>query len=152
MREVIWLVAMLAFCILTGCDTGPVEPNPGEGEIDVIDPVSHPNAGAPVGVVYFRIRNNALSPDRLIRVETPAASKAELHETIANGDLMRMVHRPDGFEVSAGGELVFESGGKHVMLTGLVAQLKEGSSIELDLVFERAGAVRAVVPIRPRAY
>jgi len=143
---------MLVFCILTGCDTGPAEPNPGEREIDVFDPVSHPNAGAPVGVVYFRIRNNALSPDRLIRVETPAASKAELHETVANGDLMRMIHRPDGFEISAGGELVFESGGKHVMLTGLVGQLKEGSSIKLDLVFARAGAVHVVVPIRPRAY
>lgn len=126
----------------------------GEGEpaaIEVLQARTHPNAGVPVGVVYLQLHNRANHDDRLLRVETKAAKRAELHESVAEGDRVRMRHHPEGFPVAAGGELLLQPGGKHVMLMQLAQDLEVGGSIEITLVFERAGRLDVHVPVQPRA-
>lgn len=118
--------------------------------LEISDAISHPNAGAAVGVIYLRIINHSNRSDRLIAVHSPAANGAELHETVVDGDFVRMKHRPRGFEIAAGGELVLESGGKHIMLTQLKRPLESGGSIDLELIFEHADKVVVKVPIQPR--
>jgi len=127
----------------------PIDAKP-EFAIEITDAVSHPNAGAAVGVIYLRIINHSNRNDRLIAVHSPAANMAELHETVVDGDFVRMKHRPGGFEIAAGGEIVLESGGKHIMLMQLKSPLESGDSIDLELIFEHADKVLVKVPIRPR--
>ncbi len=97
------------------------------------------------GAVYFEVVNPGATSDRLVRVETSAASAAETHETIDDGGVMRMRPRPEGFEVPAGGTLRLAPGGKHLMLVDPKpidrASPTEGSTIPLTLHFERAGAI-----------
>lgn len=93
------------------------------------------------GAVYFKVVNPGPQADRLLRVETGAARAAETHESIEENGVMRMVARPDGFEVPAKGELVLEPGGKHVMLIAPQAPADAAGKIALTLHFERAGAV-----------
>ena len=52
-----------------------------------------------------------------------------------------MLHLADGVEIPPGGEVGFEPGGLHVMLTGLRGPLEEGDHVEVELRFERAGTV-----------
>ena len=66
--------------------------------------------------------------------------------------MVRMTPRPEGFEIATVGQLVLESGGKHIMLIGLVEPLKSGGSIELELVFDHADPARVRVPILPRSF
>ncbi len=60
-----------------------------------------PDAGA----VYLTVVNPGSQGDRLLRVETTAAQHAEVHESVEENGVVRMVARPEGFEVPAGGTL-----------------------------------------------
>jgi copper(I)-binding protein len=90
--------------------------------------------------------NKGSAPDRLVSVSTPAAKKAELHNHIMEGGLMKM--RPVGVvEVTPGDPSVLQPGGLHIMLMGLSQPLVEGNSFPLTLNFERAGSIEVEVMI-----
>lgn len=87
---------------------------------------------------YLTIVNVGIRSDRLVRVETPVADKAEVHKTIMTNGIMTM--RPAGIiEIPAGGRVRFAPGGLHIMLMGLRAPLKKGGTLPLTLTFERNG-------------
>lgn len=99
---------------------------------------------------YFTIENVGDQDDRLLKIQTSAAAKAEMHETsMGEGGMMRM--RPMGdLAISAGESASFRAGGDHIMLTGLTAPIKAGDSIDLTLTFENAGNVVVAVPVARR--
>lgn len=85
--------------------------------------------------------------DQLIGAASPVAAKAELHTHIKEGDIMRM--RPVAeIDVAAGKATVLQPGGLHVMLIGLKAPLKEGTTFPLTLTFKRAGSMTVDVDVR----
>jgi copper(I)-binding protein len=87
-------------------------------------------------------------PDRLVSVSTPAADKAELHETISDKGVMKM--RPvQGVPIPAGAMVTFSPGGYHVMLMGLKKPLVAGQSFPLTLTFEHAAPMTVDVQVRP---
>lgn len=93
------------------------------------------------GAVYLMLMNHGASNDKLVKVTTPAAETAEVHETIMDGDVMKM--RPvDALEIPAGGSITLQPGAMHIMLVGLKAPLKEGDVVPLELTFEKAGVVK----------
>lgn len=92
------------------------------------------------GAVYLQISNGGAA-DRLLSVETPLAAVAELHESLEDGGVMRMVAHPEGFPVPAEGRLQLEPGGKHVMLMQI--QPTTAPTVPLTLRFEKAGTVEA---------
>lgn len=66
------------------------------------------------------------------------------------GGMMEM--RPvDRIVVPAGGEVVLEPGGLHVMLLDLAAPLEAGSSVELTLEFEESGEQVVTADVRDEA-
>jgi copper(I)-binding protein len=69
-------------------------------------------------------------------------------ETIEGGGNSRMVHTPE-VRVPAEGEVVFEPGGRHVMLMGLTESLREGETFELTLELEHNGPVTLTVNVLP---
>jgi copper(I)-binding protein len=96
---------------------------------------------------YFTVRNNKAEPDRLIGVET-ALGIAEMHESVVEGGVARMLPRPEGFEVPAGGALVLDQGGKHIMVMGVTEPLGAGVNISATLLFEGAGAIPVILPVQ----
>lgn len=98
------------------------------------------------GAVYFALENTGRRGDRLVGVSTPRAPRAELHQTIEEGGNSRMVHTPE-VRIPAEGELIFEPGGRHVMLMGLDNALTEGETFDLTLELEREGAVTLTVDV-----
>lgn len=101
---------------------------------------------ARVGAVYFTVVNAAARDDRLLSAESPAARQVELHEVVPEGEVLRMVPRPEGFAVPARGRVELRPGGKHLMLYAVQGP---ASSIDVTLRFERAGAVRLSIPVTP---
>ena len=96
---------------------------------------------------YLTIHNAGPGADRLLSISTPAAASASLHSTSMAGGIMRM--RSAGPQTIAANQMLeMKPGGLHVMLTGLKAPLKAGQRLPLTLKFERAGLVRASVPIQ----
>jgi copper(I)-binding protein len=51
--------------------------------------------------------------------------------------------------VAAGGMITMKPGGLHIMLTGLKAPLRPGTKLPIILRFEKAGLVRASLPVLP---
>lgn len=81
--------------------------------------IDHPFAratppGARFGGVFSSIANRGDQTDPLLRVSTPVAPAAELHQMVVDAGVMRM--RPiAGLDVKPGGRLVLQPGGYHVM-------------------------------------
>jgi periplasmic copper chaperone A len=89
-------------------------------------------AGRP-GAAYFTIRGGAQA-DTLLAISTPAALRAELHETMDRAGVKSMQPTRD-LPVPAKGQLEFAPGGRHVMLFDLGPAVKPGTRIPLALAF-----------------
>lgn len=73
----------------------------------------------------------------LIGASTPASAHVELHETTSDGSGgTSMQEKEGGFPLSAGGELILEPGGNHLMLIELTTALLPGDEVELILEFD----------------
>jgi copper(I)-binding protein len=115
--------------------------------IQIADAWSRPTPpGIDVGVAYFTIRN-AGKADRLLRVSSPVARRAELHVSAMKDGVMKM-EGLSSVDVGGGAPVAFEPSGRHVMLMGLKRPLKEGDVFPLTLTFANAGPVRTSVRVR----
>ncbi|MEZ5439982.1 MAG: copper chaperone PCu(A)C [Lysobacterales bacterium] len=104
--------------------------------------------GATLSAAFLTIRDDLGGGDRLLGATTPAAGRVELHESIMDGEMMRMRPLPDGIEIPAGGEVSLAPGGMHLMLLDLPAPLLAGESVPLTLQFDQAGAQTVELTIR----
>ncbi len=100
--------------------------------------------------VYLSIHNGGPGSDRLLSITTPVAASATIHSTTMAGGVMRMRGVPS-VGIAANRRIDMKPGGLHVMLTGLKAPLRAGQTLPLTLRFERAGSVRASVPVQMAA-
>lgn len=82
---------------------------------------------------YFIARGGDLDV-KLTGVVTPAAARAELHESMAGG--MRPMA---GVPLAAGGTVAFAPAGRHVMLFDVDPTLKPGDTVPLQISFTRIG-------------
>jgi hypothetical protein len=106
------------------------------GELQVVDARSRATPPtAANGAAYLTVLNGTEETVRLVNVETDVAGVVELHETVNDNGVMRMIHQPEGFAVEPGESLLLEPGGKHIMLMGLQEPLAAGDTYELTLVF-----------------
>lgn len=101
------------------------------------------------GAVYLAIRNGTDVDDVFVGASSPDAAAVEPHETIVDGDMMRMAPAEEGFAVPAGGSLALEPGGKHLMLIG--PRVPDGGTLDLTLHFETAEDVVLAVPVTSHA-
>lgn len=94
------------------------------------------------GAAYFTVHGGTAG-DTLLAVSSPAALRAELHETMKRGGGAMSMQPLEQVPVPAGGALVFAPGGKHVMLFDLGPQVRAGGRVPLALAF--AGGKRIEV-------
>ena len=102
---------------------------------------------APTAAAYFVVHNKGDADDRLLTVETPVASKAEIHEHAHVGGMMKM-QQVQNVVIPAGGEVKFAPMGYHVMLFNLKQQAQAGDRFPLTLTFEKAGPVTVEVAVQ----
>lgn len=105
-------------------------------------------ARAPVGGAFITIVNTGATTDNLMGASSGVSKTAELHTHLVQGDVMRMV-AVASIEVAPGKPVAMGPGGLHIMLIGLNAPLKEGTSFPLELTFAQAGKVTVTVDVKP---
>ena len=88
--------------------------------------------------VFGTIRNDGDTDLHLTGVDGDLGGTTELHETVPGGSGMTMQQREEGFVIPAGGELVLEPGGNHIMLMDLDEPITTGQQITLTLEFDGA--------------
>jgi hypothetical protein len=100
------------------------------------------------GGAFMTIVNGGPESDLLLSASSPAAGTIELHETVDDNGVMRMVPHPEGWEVPARGKLELKPGGKHLMLIKLARPLEAGQDVQITLIFRDAGPVTVQVPVK----
>ena len=96
---------------------------------------------------YFTINNHGAETLSLLGGYSDVADSVQLHETLEENGMMHMRHRMSA-EIPAGGDLVLESGGLHLMIMGLNRVLAPGDSINLTLEFNDDQTLTIEVPVR----
>jgi copper(I)-binding protein len=109
-------------------------------------PEGSKNAVAFMTVSYPAVEGS-VTPDRILRVETPIAERAELHTMVIENDVMQM-RRADFFPLPPTGQFSLKPQGAHIMIMGLNRSLAVGDTYPLMVVFEKAGTVTTEVSVR----
>jgi copper(I)-binding protein len=108
MRRLLMLCALLA--AVAGCESPGGPPVVVTGLV-----VTAPGAGMPMAAGYLEISNRSGEAIRIDRVSSPEYGSVEMHETVIEDGIARMREIPV-LEIAAGETVVFERGGKHLML------------------------------------
>ena len=140
--------ALLAIAVPAGAHDmgGAAHGEHAEAAIAVSDVWANASPGGN-GAAYAMIMNGGAAADRLVAVKSDLAAAIELHAMSEEGGVMQM-RKLGAVDVPAGGMVMLESGGTHIMLIGLKAPLREGMTGTLTFVFEHAGEVTADLTVR----
>lgn len=102
---------------------------------------------------YFTIVNVGDEQDTLTTVSSPIASSASLHDVGKKAptaseqmDSGSMVPTPT-VVIEPGARIALEPAAGHMMLEGITGTIAPGSTVNLKLVFERAGTVTVKAPV-----
>ena len=104
--------------------------------------------GQPSSGAFMRV--TADSDSKLLSVSSPAARDVQIHEMSMTNDVMRM-GPVDSVALPAGKTVSLDPDGYHVMLMGLVKQIKEGDQIPLTLTVENDKGVRETIEVQAPA-
>lgn len=140
MRRLI-LATMLLSSVLGAQTTGAFA----QSTVSVDNAWSRAQMAGRNGAVYLTLTGKE-GGDRLTGASSPAAGKVELHESVMDQGVMKMREVKE-MPVPAGGKVTLQPGGLHLMLMNLKQPLKEGETVSVTLVFEKAGAVTTMATI-----
>lgn len=103
-----------------------------------------------VGAVYLRVTSPL--DDALVgaTVEPSVAAAMQLHSTEMADDMATMTEQVS-LAIPAGGELVLDPLGDHLMLVGLADPLTAGETFDVTLKFATAADTTVEVEVRDRA-
>ncbi|APO74924.1 GLE1 domain-containing protein [Rhizobium etli 8C-3] len=110
------------------------------GDLEVSDAFAKAMlVGQPVGGGFFTVKNNGKTDDRLVEVSSPTAGEVQMHEMAMQNNVMKMRELKDGIAIPAGGTVKLAPGGLHLMFQKVKAPFKQGESVPVTLIFEKAG-------------
>ncbi len=98
-----------------------------------------------VGGVFLTLIDRG-APDRLVSATSPIGDMVELHETVNDGGVMKMLP-VKALDLPQGKPVELKPGGYHLMVTGLKQGLAMGSSFPVTLRFETSAPVTVEVKV-----
>ena len=144
MHSIRYLLMCLVMCLAAAGWSGAARPHDyGTGMLMIDHPWAPPTADTAMGTgagtgtatAYLTIENSGQKDDTLLAVTIPATVAGAAHLSDASAIVA------GGMTVPAGGRLVFEPGGRHILLTGLKRPLDTGMTFNGTLIFEAAGRI-----------
>ena len=116
-----------------------------KANIDITDAWTKATAAnATTAQIYLHLVS-AKDADRLIGLEVSNAARIDVREPTDTGAAKG--NAAPSVDVPAGGTINFAPNGRHLLLTGLRAPLREGESFLLTLRFDKGGSQTAVVKV-----
>lgn len=145
-RTVLVVVAVVVLVALAACSGSSGSPG-ASGAPTISDAWARPGAAGAQSAAYMTI-TGAGQDDALVSVSSVGAMTVELHETTTDAEGMMGMHPIERLDVPGDGSVTLGPGSFHVMLMGLSEELAVGDTLELELVFEKAGTVAVDAEIR----
>ena len=119
----------------------------GSQALSVSDVWARPETMGNNSAVYFVIDNPTTTDDVLLSASSTVAQAVELHESMVEDDVMKMVPQ-ENVPVPAGEQVEFKQGGLHVMMIGLTQDLNPGDHFTVNLNFKDAGEIALDVEVK----
>jgi copper(I)-binding protein len=108
--------------------------------------------GVPNTAAYFSIQNQTQISQVLIGASADFATKAEIHNHIMAGEVMRMEQQSE-VVIQPGETVNFSPGGLHIMLFGLKQPLSEGQFVTFNLHTQQGETIAITANVaRPSAH
>ena len=145
MKNTFWFSTTLAFVLALLLPCAAFAHGSSKGDLRVDH--SYASAGSTEAVVYFRgMRNEGAQPDRLLGGNTPAAAAVELQRVLQQGgtkttSALATIELPAKTNIP----MRHDKGDYRILLKGLKQPLKDGDRFDLNLNFEKAGALTVKV-------
>jgi copper(I)-binding protein len=114
--------------------------------LQVLQPWSRPAVAGTNGVGYMVLINHGAVPDVLEKVESPLASRVEMHSSSMAGGVMSM-KKADSVPVPAGGQATFGPRAYHLMFFGLTKTLKPGDRAPATLSFASGAKIKVAFTV-----
>ncbi|MFN3601657.1 MAG: copper chaperone PCu(A)C [Dietzia sp.] len=149
-RTALAAAGALALALTTACSTDEeanTAPTAGAGAVVVEDGWAKATDTEMSGV-FGTIRNPGDSEVHLTGATSEIGETTELHETVPGASGMMMQEKQGGFVIPAGGQLVLEPGGNHIMLMDLSEPITTGQQITITLQFDGAADQNITVSAR----
>lgn len=143
------LCAFLLSFSMAACSVSVPAGTQASGSLHVSDPwakATPPNARVAGG--FVTIDNRGRNDDRLLRVESPASGRVEIHEMSDVDGVARMRELTGGLPLPAGQVTALQPGGVHLMFIEPKQPFVEGQPVQATLVFEKAGRLAAEFKVR----
>ncbi|GGJ14622.1 copper chaperone PCu(A)C [Streptomyces brasiliensis] len=118
-----------------------------KAEVSVSSSYMPQPVSADLAAGFLTIVNKGSTQDELTSVSSDAAGSVTMHDTV--GGAMEQV---SSFAVPAHGQLVFKSGGNHLMFEKLKRKPKQGDMVTVKLEFAKSGAVTVEMPVKSATY
>ena len=122
---------------------------PAAAQITVKEPWVRATVAAQKATGAF-MQISSVSDAKLVEAKSPAASIVEIHEMKMDNNVMKM-RAVSEVALPAGKTVELKPGGYHVMMMDLKAQVKEGDTVPLTLVFEGKDKKRETVEVKAMA-
>ncbi|WP_307056857.1 copper chaperone PCu(A)C [Streptomyces achromogenes] len=129
--------------LLAGCGSDA----DGRAELSVRDAYIPQPVSATMAAGFLTVVNKGDAKDELTSVTSTAAGSVTLHETV--GTSMEEVASLD---VPAHGQLVFKSGGNHLMFEMLKSKPVQGAKVTVELHFASSDPLEVEIPVKSATY
>lgn len=157
-----FFLIILVFALLTACGSNAVVQNGSDmpmpmgdtpaatvGALEIYAPRAMAGTKGQTTGGFMSIKNTGSAADRLLGASCGAAMMTQVHETVMDGDVMKM-REVETIEIPAGGMVELKHGGYHIMLMDLKQDVKAGETTACTLKFEDAGEVTVELQVMSR--
>ncbi len=124
----LWPAAIIGLIVIAACS---VDNNLAVHEAWIRE--APPSAAVMAG--YLVIENRGSTPRQLLGATSTAFDRVQMHATVTEGNRTRMTHE-SSIELPPGDVVMFEPGGRHLMLMGPQDKLADGDTVVISLLFD----------------
>jgi len=141
----IFLLSTTAFASSATVADAPAQ---AQAQLAVKSSLARPSMdGSSNSAAYITLHNNSAVDITLLGATSlDVANNVELH-TIADEQGVKKMIKVDRLVVPAGGDLVMQPGGVHIMLMDLKRNLAVGDKFDIDIITQELGTQRVTVEV-----
>lgn len=146
MRRLVAPVAVLSGAlVLAGCGSGDSQAG-SQAELSVSGAYMPQPVSDSMAAGFLTVTNKGGTKDQLTSV-TSDVGEVTAHETVDAS-----MQEAKDISVPAHGQLVFKSGGNHLMFEKLKRKPKQGEKVTVKLHFAESGTVTVEIPVKSATY
>lgn len=149
MRRIFMLV-LVGMLLLSACGTAGMASEGGEG-IEAHDFWARAALKDGNSAAYMLLHNHTAEDDALIGASSDVAAAVEIHLSKMGDDGTMQMIPQESIALPADGDLELKPGSYHIMIIGLVKDLKVGDEITLTLHFEKHEDINLTIPVMEAA-